>query len=92
MIGVSAQVSLYPLGQEDLEPAIRAIWQAMGAHALEYKPGPMSTLTWGDDDAVLEALKDGFRRAVELGPAVLIITLTNACPLPPEYPPAEANS
>lgn len=82
MIGVSVQVSLYPIGQEDLGPAIREVWNALDAHGLKYTPGPMSTLTWGDDDTVLEALKDGFRRASEFGPAVMVMTLTNACPLP----------
>lgn len=82
MMGISAQVSLYPLGQEDLAPAIGEIWKALAAHGLEYTPGPMSTLTWGDDEAILNALRDGFRRAAELGPAVLVITLTNACPVP----------
>lgn len=82
MIGVSAQVSLYPLGQEDLNPAIAEVWNALAAHGLDYTPGPMSTLVWGDDDAILAALRDGFRRAAELGPAVLVITLTNACPTP----------
>lgn len=86
MIGVSAQVSLYPLGQESLGPAIQAIWDAMTERSLEHTPGPMSTLTWGDDDVVVEALKDGFRRAAEFGPAVMVITLTNACPLPPAHP------
>ncbi len=82
MMGVSAQVSLYPLGQEDLAPAIGEIWRALAAYGLEYTPGPMSTLTWGDDKTILNALRDGFRRAAELGPAVLVITLTNACPVP----------
>lgn len=82
MIGISAQVSLYPFGQEDLAPAIQEVWNALDAHGLEYTPGPMSTLTWGDDDAMLEALKDGFRRAAKLGPAVMVVTLSNACPMP----------
>jgi len=83
MIGVSAQVSLYPFGQEDLGPAINEIWKALDAQGVEYRVGPMSTLIWGDDDAVLDALKEGFRHAVGFGPAVLILTLTNACPMPP---------
>jgi len=82
MIGVSAQVSLYPLGHEDLSPAIGEIWKALDSQGLEYTPGPMSTVTWGGDDAVLDALKEGFRRAAEFGPAVMVITLTNACPMP----------
>lgn len=83
MIGMSAQVSLYPLGQDDLSPAIKEVWNALDDHGLEYTSGPMSTLTWGDDDAVFEALKDGFRRASELGPTVMVVTMSNACPLPP---------
>ena len=82
MIGISAQVSLYPLGQEDLSPAIEEIWKALGTQGLEHTAGPMSTLTWGSDDAVFEAIKNGFRRAAEFGPAVMVITLSNACPMP----------
>lgn len=82
MIGISAQVSLYPLGQDDLSSAIEEIWNALDAQGLEHTPGPMSTLTWGSDDAVLDALKNGFRRAAEFGPAVMVLTLTNACPMP----------
>ncbi|MBN1485720.1 MAG: thiamine-binding protein [Chloroflexia bacterium] len=79
---VGTQVSLYPLGQQDLAPAIQDIWDALAEAGLEQQPGPMSTLVWGEDEAVLKALRQGFRRAAERGPAVVVITMTNACPLP----------
>jgi uncharacterized protein YqgV (UPF0045/DUF77 family) len=79
---VGVQVSLYPLGQEDLLPAIQDVWDALEEAALRKEPGPMSTLVWGEDQAVLSALQEGFRRAAGRGPAVMVVTMTNACPMP----------
>jgi uncharacterized protein YqgV (UPF0045/DUF77 family) len=82
MTGVSAQVSLYPLGQQDLAPAIQAVLDVFAAQGLPHEVGSMSTVTWGDDEAVFRALREAFRAATRLGPAVLVVTLSNACPLP----------
>lgn len=79
---IGAQVSLYPLGQPDLLPAIQDIWDALEEAGLHKEAGPMSTLVYGEDEAVLAALRAGFARATQRGPAVMVITLTNACPLP----------
>lgn len=84
MIGISAQVSLYPLGQADLAPAIQAVLDVLAAHRLPYKVGSMSTLTWGDDEAVFAALREAFAAATQFGPAVMVTTISNACPLPQE--------
>jgi len=81
-IGVTAQISLYPLGQADLSPAIEAVLGVLRNHGLPLEMGSMSTLTWGDHGAVFAALRDAFAAAVEHGPAVLQVTLSNACPLP----------
>ena len=81
---IGAQVSLYPLGQDDLLPGIQDVWEELEAAGLPKTPGSMSTLVYGEDQAVLEALRAGFARAAERGPTVMVITLTNACPLPPE--------
>ena len=82
MIGISAQVSLYPLGQAELAPAIQEVLDALAAKGLPLQTGSMSTLTWGDDQTVFEALREGFHRATQHGPAVMVITISNACPLP----------
>ncbi len=78
---ISAQVSLYPLGQADLLPSIQALWEALEKAGLNYRAGPMSTLVSGPDQAVLEALRQGFQKAAELGQAVMVVTLSNACPI-----------
>ena len=79
---VSAQVSLYPLGQGDLAPAIAAFVAELREQGLPCKIGAMSTLVWGDAVAVFAALQQAYAAAVAHGPAVLQITLSNACPLP----------
>jgi uncharacterized protein YqgV (UPF0045/DUF77 family) len=81
-IGITAQISLYPLGQADLAPAITAVTHTLRAHGLPLQVGSMSTLTWGDHDTVFAALREAFAAAVAHGPAVLQVTVSNACPLP----------
>jgi uncharacterized protein YqgV (UPF0045/DUF77 family) len=78
---ISAQVSLYPLGQADLSPAIEDLWQAFSEHGLEQQPGAMSTLIWSEDEQLFAALQEGFRRAAERGGVVMVVTLSNACPI-----------
>ena len=77
---VSAQVSLYPLGQGDLRPAIEAALRAFNVEDLEYQPGSMSTLVTGDVAAVFAALRDAFDAAAEHGGTVMVATVSNACP------------
>lgn len=80
---ISAQIAIYPLRQERLAPAVRAVTDALAARGLSPSVGPMSTLVTGELDAVLDALRDGFMRATAIGQAVMTVTLSNACPAGP---------
>ncbi|HJX14340.1 MAG TPA: YkoF family thiamine/hydroxymethylpyrimidine-binding protein [Candidatus Deferrimicrobiaceae bacterium] len=80
--GITAQVSLYPLRQDDLSPSIDAVVEAFARHGLEKQTGTMSTLVWGDDEKVFPALVEAFRGAAARGHAVMVITVSNACPRP----------
>ncbi|MFO7697668.1 MAG: YkoF family thiamine/hydroxymethylpyrimidine-binding protein [Anaerolineae bacterium] len=82
MSSISAQISLYPLGQGDLAPAIQAAVDTLHAYGLPCEVGSMSTVVWGDEQVVFAALQEAYRRAAAFGPAVLQVTLSNACPLP----------
>ena len=84
MTGISAQLSLYPLDQQDVTSSIREVLDALSSRGLPYRVGSMSTMTWGDDEVVFAALHEGFARAMALGAAVMTITVSNACPLPGE--------
>ena len=82
MIGISAQVSLYPLGQADIAPAIDAVVGVLAERGIAHEVGAMSTTVWGEDEAVFAALREAFRAAAAFGQAVMTVTVSNACPLP----------
>jgi len=86
MTQISAQVSLYPIGTSDLAPAVEVFVATLRASGFTCHVGPMSTLVYGDDVALFEALQQAFREATRLGPAVLQLTVSNVCPLPPAQP------
>jgi uncharacterized protein YqgV (UPF0045/DUF77 family) len=44
---ITAQVSLYPLQQVSIGPAIREAVQVFGEHGLGTRMGEMNTLVWG---------------------------------------------
>lgn len=77
---ISAQVSLYPLGQSNLAAPIEAVWNAFRNHGLSFQPGAMSTLLQGDEQGIFAALQDAFAQATHYGGAVMVITLSNVCP------------
>nr|MBC7244853.1 thiamine-binding protein [Chloroflexota bacterium] len=79
-MSTSAQVSIYPLGQPDLSPAIEAVWQVFQEHGLHYEPGPMSTLVQGEEEALFAALRSAFHAASQHGATVMVATVSNACP------------
>lgn len=82
MIGIAAQVSLYPLRQASLSPAIDQALQIFRGHGLSVEPGAMSTLIAGDDATIFAALQEVFRCAAEQSQVVMVVTLSNACPVP----------
>ena len=81
---ITAQVSLYPLRQVSIEPAIREAVRVFRQHGLETRLGEMSTLVWGEERAVFAALEEAFHRAAERGDTVMTVTFSNACPSPEE--------
>lgn len=82
MTGIAAQVSLYPLRQASLSPAIEEAVRIFRKHGLEVEPGAMSTIISGNDEAVFAALQEAFRSVAAQGQVVMIVTFSNACPMP----------
>lgn len=92
MTGISAQVSLYPLGTEDLSPAIDEALHVFGQHGLKVVPGSMSTLVSGDEGAIFSALQAVLRRNSEQGRVVMVVTFSNACLVPRVETEGQRNS
>lgn len=78
---ISVQLSLYPLRQAQLSPAIEVVHDVLSAAGLQPAVGPMSTLVVGEADSVFTALPEAFLRAASLGHVVMTLTLSNACPV-----------
>lgn len=83
MTDIVAQVSLYPLRQTSLSPAIESALRVFQEHRLDVTPGAMSSLLSGDDRAVFSALHQAFRCAAEQGDVAMVVTISNACPVLP---------
>lgn len=76
-----ARISLYPLRQDRLGPAIEALRATLEAAGFAPRVGAMSTAVVGEDTAIFAALAEGFGRAAALGHVVMTITVSNACPV-----------
>ena len=80
-MGLTAQVSLYPLRQPELAPAIDEALEIFRQYHLEVMPGPMSTLVSGDSVNLFKALQRAFQNAAKEGEVVMVTTFSNACPV-----------
>lgn len=78
---VSAQISLYPLKQEKLSPAIEDAWRIIEKYDISIQKGPMSTILTGDKEEIFNAVKEAFEKLSERGMIVLSVTFSNACPV-----------
>ncbi len=77
----SAQVSMYPLRQERVGPAIETVRAAFAARGLKPEIGPMSTRVVGEGDLIFAALAEAFAKAADMGEVVMTVTVSNACPI-----------
>ena len=78
----SAQISVYPLRQEHLGPAVESVRSALEEHGLTPQVGPMSTTVTGESGTLFAALAEAFTKAATSGQVVMTITISNACPVP----------
>lgn len=78
---ISAQISVYPLRQDHLSPAIRVVQKALEDRGLQPQVGPMSTLVTGKVEDLFAALQEAFSQAATTGHVVMTMTVSNACPI-----------
>ena len=75
-----AEISLYPLGQTDLSPAIEGFLTVLKEEGLRPRPGAMSTTVVGDNATVFSAIAKAFEQVATDYRCVLIVKYSNACP------------
>ena len=86
---IFAQISLYPLKQQSISPALEVAWRIIEENRLDYQKGEMSTVVRGASEVVSPALQKVFLRAAEKGPLSMVVTFSNACPMPAEEDPSK---
>ncbi len=79
-MGIEAEVSLYPLRTQELDPVIERFIAHLRAHDVEVEPGSMSTWVSGETGEVFAAISEAFEAVAKDHQAALIIKASNACP------------
>lgn len=85
-MNIQAEISLYPLGEPDLLPAIEEFLDVLRSQGLKPRMGTMSTSVVGDSTVLLPAIARAFEQVAAHHRCVLIVKYSNACP------PAEETS
>lgn len=78
---VEAEVSLYPLGEEDLGRGVMAFIDTLRDQGCRVEVGDMSSQVSGDSETVFAALRVGYERAARAGGCVLVVKACNVCAL-----------
>lgn len=77
---IQATVAVYPLQQMGYEGVHRAI-DALGSTGVHVEAGAMHSTIAGNEEAVFQALQAAFEAAAAVGPTVMTVTVSNACPV-----------
>ncbi len=80
-MGVSVQVSFYALDGAELAAALQTFITVLDGYGLDYEVGAMSTVIRGELDGIFAALRDAYGQASEGTAAVMVMTVSNACPV-----------
>ncbi len=77
---VQAEISLYPLRQNDLTKPIQQFVKVMESNNLKVKTGAMSSFVTGDSQVVFENLQKAFEQLAQVYEVVMTAKISNACP------------
>jgi uncharacterized protein YqgV (UPF0045/DUF77 family) len=77
---VQAEVSLYPLRQENLVGPVNRFCELLQKGGIEVHVGPMSSLITAESDVIFRSLKEAFEQLAKEYDVVLTAKISNACP------------
>jgi uncharacterized protein YqgV (UPF0045/DUF77 family) len=78
---ITAQFALYPLRSVHLTPILDQAVRVARATGTNVEVGRMSSLLAGTEEQVFAALRAAFDVVARSGDAVLVVTVSNACPV-----------
>ncbi len=77
---VQAEISLYPLGEQDLLPSIEEFLDVLREEGLQPHVGTMSSTVAAESGELFEAIAKAFERVAAHHRCVLVVKYSNACP------------
>ncbi len=76
---IAIQVSLYPIGEKDIEKPLNIFWNVLEDEKINYKITPLSTVIWGSDEEKLYmVIYKAYKEARKICHAVMVTTLTTS--------------
>ena len=78
---ISVQTSVYAL-DGDVRPAVYTFLEALDASGIDRETGTLSTVVWGEADAVWYAIRAAYEATAAKHPVIINTTMSNAAPLP----------
>jgi uncharacterized protein YqgV (UPF0045/DUF77 family) len=75
------EISLYPLGTDDIGPSISRFISILEERGCQVETGPMSTLVTADSEVLFDAVKRAYESVAGEGGVVVIMKVSNACPV-----------
>ena len=74
---IAIQVSLYPIGEKDIESKLNVFWDTLKNENIDFKITPLSTITWSDDeDKLYSIIFKAYKKVRETSRAVMVTTTT----------------
>ncbi len=83
---IEVQFSLYPLREPELSKYIQIVINTLKEFSLPIETGPMSSITYGESESVFKAFEKSLN-ALKGTHFVIVMTISNACPLPRKSEP-----
>ena len=77
---VQAEISLYPLRQNDLTEPIQQFVESLKSNDIKVKTGSMSSVISGEESIVFQSLQKAFAQAAQKYDIVLNVKISNTCP------------
>ncbi|MCL5070008.1 MAG: hypothetical protein M1308_03810, partial [Actinobacteria bacterium] len=70
-------VSLYPIGEKDIESKLKVFWDILKDENIDFKIMPLSTIAWSDDeDRLFGIIFKAYKKVRETSRAVMVTTTT----------------
>ena len=76
---IQAEISMYPLRQNDLTEPIQQFVESLKNGNLNVNTGSMSSVISGEESIVFQNLQKAFEQAAQEYKVVLIAKISNAC-------------